>query len=87
MRHSTERPEVYEVGSSIKFDPSSEVLELDQYHSKAFELNKTEWSHPFGNGKSSESIVNDLIDLSKNNKFNMHEKEDYDFDISRSFLK
>jgi len=25
--------------------------------------------------------------LSKKNKFNMHEKEDYDFDISRSFLK
>jgi hypothetical protein len=25
--------------------------------------------------------------LSRNNEFNMHKKEDYDFDISRSFLK
>ena len=87
MRYSTERPEVYEVGSSIKFDPTTEALELDQVHSKANELNKTEWSHPFGDGNSSEIIVNDLIDLARNNEFNMHKKEDYDFDISRSFLK
>ena len=87
MRYSTERPEVYEVGSSIKFDPTAEVLELDQFHSKANELNKTEWSHPFGDGNSSEIIVNDLIDLAKKNEFNMHKKEDYDFDTSRSFLK
>ena len=87
MRYSTERPEVYEVGSSIKFDPTTEALELDQVHSKANELNKTEWSHPFGDGKSSEIIVNDLIDLAKKNEFNMHKKEDYDFDTSRSFLK
>ena len=87
MRYSTERPEVYEVGSSIKFDPTTEALELNQVHSKANELNKTEWSHPFGDGNSSEIIVNDLIDLAKKNEFNMHKKEDYDFDTSRSFLK
>ena len=34
-----------------------------------------------------EIIVNDLIDLAKKNEFNMHKKEDYDFDTSRSFLK
>jgi hypothetical protein len=28
-----------------------------------------------------------LIDLARNNEFNLHKKEDYDFDISRSFLK
>ena len=87
MRHSTERPEVYEVGSSIKFDPTIEHDKLDEIHLKANELNKTEWSHPFGDGTSSEMIVNDLIDLAKNNEFNKHKKEDYDFDISRSFLK
>ena len=87
MRYSTERPEVYEVGSSIKFDPTAEALELGEFHSKANELNKTEWSHPFGDGNSSEIIVNDLIDLARNNEFNMHKKEDYDFDTSRSFLK
>jgi hypothetical protein len=36
---------------------------------------------------SSKVIVEDLIDLSKDNKFHKHNKEDYDFDISRSFLQ
>ena len=87
MRYSTERPEVYEVGSSIKFDPTLEDHKFEEVHSKADSLKNTEWSHPFGNGTSSNVIVEDLIDLSKNNKFHMHSKENYDFDISRSFLQ
>ena len=87
MRHSTERPEVYEVGSSIKFDPTLEDHKFEEVHSKADSLKNTEWSHPFGDGISSNVIVEDLIDLSKNNKFHMHSKENYDFDISRSFLQ
>ena len=87
MRHSTERPEVYEVGSSIKFDPTLEDHKFEEVHSKADSLKNTEWSHPFGDGTSSNVIVEDLIDLSKNNKFHMHSKENYDFDISRSFLQ
>tara|TARA_Y100000741_G_scaffold244881_1_gene187889 strand:+ start:370 stop:1527 length:1158 start_codon:yes stop_codon:yes gene_type:complete len=87
MRYSTERPEVYEVGSSIKFDPSLKDHKFEEVHSKADSLKNTEWSHPFGDGTSSNVIVEDLIDLSKNNKFHMHSKENYDFDISRSFLQ
>tara|TARA_S200000501_G_scaffold376290_1_gene430779 strand:- start:2 stop:1159 length:1158 start_codon:yes stop_codon:yes gene_type:complete len=87
MRYSTERPEVYEVGSSIKFDPTSENHNFNEIHMNAFDLNNVEWTHPFGNGLSSQLIVDDLIDLNINNKFNMHNKENYDFDISRSFLK
>ncbi len=87
MRYSTERPEVYEVGSSIKFDPTLEDHKFEEVHSKADSLKNTEWSHPFGDGISSNVIVEDLIDLSKNNKFHMHSKENYDFDISRSFLQ
>ena len=87
MRHSTERPEVYEVGSSIKFDPTLEVQKFQDIHLMVDSLNNNKWSHPFGDGTSSKVIVEDLIDLSKNNKFHMHNKEDYDFDISRSFLQ
>ena len=87
MRYSTERPEVYEVGSSIKFDPTLEDHKFEEVHSKADSLKNTEWSHPFGDGTSSNVIVEDLIDLSKNNKFHMHSKENYDFDISRLFLQ
>ena len=87
MRYSTERPEVYEVGSSIKFDPTLEVQKFQDVHLMADSLNNNKWSHPFGDGTSSKVIVEDLIDLSKNNKFHMHNKEDFDFDISRSFLQ
>ncbi len=87
MRYSTERPEVYEVGSSIKFDPTLEVQKFQDIHLMVDNLNNNKWSHPFGDGTSSKVIVEDLIDLSTNNKFHMHNKEDYDFDISRSFLQ
>ena len=87
MRYSTERPEVYEVGSSIKFDPTLEVQKFQDIHLMVDSLNNNKWSHPFGDGTSSKVIVEDLIDLSTNNKFHMHNKEDYDFDISRSFLQ
>ena len=87
MRYSTERPEVYEVGSSVKFDPTLEEQKFQDIHLMADSLNNNKWSHPFGDGTSSKVIVEDLIDLSKNNKFHMHNKEDYDFDISRSFLQ
>jgi len=87
MRYSTERPEVYEVGSSIKFDPTLEEQKFQDIHLMVDSLNNNKWSHPFGDGTSSKVIVEDLIDLSTNNKFHMHNKEDYDFDISRSFLQ
>ena len=87
MRYSTERPEVYEVGSSVKFDPTLEEHKFQDIHLMVDSLNNNKWSHPFGDGTSSKVIVEDLIDLSKNNKFHMHNKEDYDFDISRSFLQ
>ena len=87
MRHSTERPEVYEVKSSIKFDPTINNDNLEDVHFKAYELKSTVWKHPFGDGTASKVIVDDLIDLNKNNNFNKHARENYDFDISRSFLK
>ena len=87
MRYSTERPEVYEVKSSIKFDPTINNVNLEEIHLKAYELKNTVWNHPFGDGTASKVIVDDLIDLSKSNNFNRHGKENYDFDISRSFLK
>tara|TARA_Y100000591_G_scaffold175937_1_gene151973 strand:+ start:336 stop:1493 length:1158 start_codon:yes stop_codon:yes gene_type:complete len=87
MRYSTERPEVYEVKSSIKFDPTNNNDNLEELHFKAYELKSTVWNHPFGDGTSSQVIVDDLIDLSKNNDFSKHSRKNYDFDISRSFLK
>ena len=87
LRYSTERPEVYEVGSSIKFDPTLKYENYNLLHESAESLTNNNWQQPFGDGTASQTIVEDLIYLSKNNDFNKHKKENYDFDISRSFLK
>jgi UDP-N-acetylglucosamine 2-epimerase (non-hydrolysing) len=62
MRHSTERPEVYQVGSSIKFDPSSDVSELETI--EAFKkLEFRVWKHMFGDGKASERIAENILNF------------------------
>ena len=85
MRHSTERPEVYDVGSSIKFDPSEEIKDFEIYISKVNKLTSNEWKQPFGDGNSSEKIVNDLIELSSTDTFNKHNRNDYAYDVSNAF--
>ena len=85
MRYSTERPEVYDVGSSIKFDPSEEIKDFEIYISKVNKLTSNEWKQPFGDGNSSEKIVNDLIELSSTDTFNKHNRDDYAYDVSNAF--
>ena len=84
MRHSTERPEVYDVKASIKFDPTIIDIDTDEIINKVKSL-KTNWKNPFGDGNSSEIIVEDLIELSKNHDFKQHKPKDYAFDVSNSF--
>ena len=85
MRYSTERPEVYDVNSSIKFDPSNKISDFQGYIDKAMKLVDTKWAQPFGDGKASDNIVDDLVELSETNSFHKHNKENYPFDISNSF--
>ena len=86
MRLSTERPEVYDVDSSIKFDPTKSSIEFTEIIQKVKSI-KPGWRNPFGDGNSSEIIVNDLIQLSKNNDFKKHNPNDYSFDTTRSFIE
>ena len=84
MRYSTERPEVYDVKASIKFDPTKSSTNNEDILSSVNNL-KRGWDNPFGDGNSSELIVSDLIELSKTNNFKKHNPSDYSFDTSRSF--
>ena len=84
MRYSTERPEVYDVKASVKFDPTNNNFEISRILNEVESLNKN-WNNPFGDGNSSEIIVKDLIELSKNNDFKKHKPTDYSFDVSNSF--
>ncbi len=86
MRKSTERPQVYDVGSSVKFDPA----EPDKYPAadvlqKLEGLHGKRWSHNLGDGKSSERIARDLYRRVNENDFAHHKPEHYHLPIARSF--
>ena len=86
MRKATERPQVYDVGSSVKFDPA----EAAQYPSaevfrKLESLRGRHWSHTFGDGKSSERIAEDLHRRIASDNFHRHRPEHYHLPIGRSF--
>jgi UDP-N-acetylglucosamine 2-epimerase (non-hydrolysing) len=84
MRYSTERPEVYDVKASIKFDPTNKNINFNQILNDVKSLEKN-WENPFGDGNSSKIIVEDLIELCNSNDFKKHKPSDYSFDISNSF--
>ena len=84
MRYSTERPEVYDVKASVKFDPTEDNPHISKILGDVEALNKN-WDNPFGSGDALETIVNDLIELSKSNNFKKHKPSDYAFDVSNSF--
>jgi UDP-N-acetylglucosamine 2-epimerase (non-hydrolysing) len=85
MRYSTERPEVYDVKASIKFDPTLENEAVDKILDGVSNMINSSWINPFGDGNSSEIIVRDLIQLCEENSFSRHKPSDYSFDISNSF--
>jgi len=85
MRFTTERPEVYDVQASIKFDPTKEEHNFEKIIEKVVSLKNKNWKQPFGDGNSSEIIVDDLINLSQKDNFKNHKPSDYSFDISNSF--
>lgn len=86
MRKSTERPQVYDVGSSVKFDPA----EPDKYPAKDIFakleglFGKT-WKHTLGDGRSSERIADDLHRRIVENDFARHKPEQYHVPIERSY--
>jgi UDP-N-acetylglucosamine 2-epimerase (non-hydrolysing) len=86
MRKSTERPQVYDVGSSVKFDPA----EPDRYPAaevfrKLESLYGKQWPHALGDGKSSLRIAEDLHRRMVENDFARHKPEHYHLPIARSY--
>ena len=84
MRYSTERPEVYDVKASIKFDPTKKNIDFNKILNDVKSLEKN-WENPFGDGNSSKIIVEDLIELCNRNDLKKHKPTDYSFDVSNSF--
>lgn len=86
MRHSTERPQVYDVKSSVKFDPmdgSNYPSEL--VYKKLKFISNHPWQHQLGDGKTSKRIAQDLIKRLLNDRIKSHRPTDYHFSIERSY--
>jgi len=86
MRKSTERPQVYDAGSSVKFDPAEpEKYPADVVFRKLETLYGKTWPHTLGDGKASQRIAEDLHRRVVEDDFARHKPEQYHIPISRSY--
>ena len=86
MRKSTERPQVYDVGSSVKFDPAEpNKYPAEVVFGKLGSLYGKHWPQTLGDGKSSERIANDLHRRIVENDFAGHRPEHCHVPIGRSY--
>jgi UDP-N-acetylglucosamine 2-epimerase (non-hydrolysing) len=86
IRKATERPQVYDAGSSVKYDPTQpDRYPHDIIYHKFESMFGKKWEHNLGDGKASERIVNDLLNRLRNDGFQMHKPEDYHLEITRSY--
>jgi UDP-N-acetylglucosamine 2-epimerase len=86
MRKATERPQVYDARTSVKFDPAEpEKYPADEVFAKVEYLSATTWEHGLGDGNASQRIVDDLARRAREDDFRGHLPEQYHLDISRSY--
>jgi UDP-N-acetylglucosamine 2-epimerase (non-hydrolysing) len=85
MRKATERPQVYDVGGCVKFDPDQFIKYPPQLIFRKLEsLVGKSWAHSLGDGKSSERIALDLISRVRSNRLRGHLYENSHLPIQRS---
>jgi UDP-N-acetylglucosamine 2-epimerase (non-hydrolysing) len=86
IRKATERPQVYDCGSSVKFDPAHpEDYPADQLFGKLERLYGQSWEHGLGDGHASERLVSDLLERVTTDTVRGHRTEDSHLDVSRSY--
>lgn len=88
VRKSTERPQVYDCKSSIKFDPlvKESTADFNDLINKLSKVADSTWNHGLGDGRSSDRLVGDLLErASTPDGFRNHLPEKYHIDISRSY--
>ena len=87
IRYSTERPEVYDVSSSVRFNPREVNIPMNRY-SNAIEqvrsLSGKQWPNPLGDGQASKRIVSDIITRLKTSSLMTHQPYSNIVHIQRS---
>lgn len=88
MRRATERPQVYDVRSSVKFDPAEpERYPVADVLAKLESLVGTQWEHGLGDGRASERIVDDLARRAREDDLAGHRPEQYHVPVARSYAE
>jgi UDP-N-acetylglucosamine 2-epimerase (non-hydrolysing) len=86
MRRATERPQVYDVRSSVKFDPTEPARYPPAIVLRKLEgLVGTRWTHNLGDGRASARIADDLYRRLAEGGFSRHQPEHYHLPIARSY--
>lgn len=87
MRTSTERPQVYDTGGSVKFDPlfNSTSKDYEEVLRSARSRTGTMDSHTLGDGKASETIVRDLVTRLRAGDFRGHTPDENRRPLSRNY--
>jgi len=85
MRHSTERPQVYTWGASVKFDPTIHV-DHQRTIDKVSRIASHSWTHQFGDGNSSMLMVESIEQKLKSNSLSRHDPGYYSPLSANSFI-
>ena len=86
LRKATERPQVYDARSSVKFDPAQpDSYPHAEVYRKLEALRGTKWEHRLGDGRASERIEADLLERLRTDGFRRHRPDAYHLDIRRSY--
>lgn len=87
MRTSTERPQVYDCGGSVKFDPHTKYSndQLVKIIESAKARRDSDWSHTLGDGTASQVIVKDLLRRLENSDWSGHDPDSKRRPIDRNF--
>lgn len=88
MRKSTERPQIYDVGGAVKFDPD----QADKYtpeivYKKLKKIMNKKWYHTLGDGKASRRIAKDILEKIRDGRIRGHLPENSHLPIKRSFIE
>ena len=88
MRKATERPQVYDVGGCVKFDPDqAEKYPPSLVYAKLRTLFGKKWQHTLCDGLSSKRVADDLINRLRTNNLRGHLYEHNHLPIQRSLIE